>query len=100
MLWPCEARCARGLRGCGGARPKDLGTLDGSRGGLILPRRVKAAFPRLPGADRSEPLPPGGSRVGLCQSSGLDSYSSAIYNVCVAQRAMQEATFLILTALA
>ena len=24
------------------ARPKDLGTLDGSRGGLILPRRVKA----------------------------------------------------------
>jgi hypothetical protein len=27
-----------------GTRPKDLGTLDGSRGGLILPRRVKAAF--------------------------------------------------------
>jgi len=31
---------------------------------------------------------------------GLDSYSSAIYNVRVYQRAMQEATFLILTALA
>ena len=30
-----------------GARPKDLGTLDGSRGGLIIPRRVKAA-PRRP----------------------------------------------------
>ena len=30
----------------------------------------------------------------------LASASSAIYNVCVAQRAMQEATFLILTALA
>src|SRR5258708_1109007 len=26
-------------------RPKDLGTLDGSRGGLILPRRVKVALP-------------------------------------------------------
>jgi hypothetical protein len=26
-----------------GMRPKDLGTLDGSRGGLIIPRRVKAA---------------------------------------------------------
>ena len=25
-----------------GERPKDLGTLDGSRAGLILPRRVKA----------------------------------------------------------
>jgi hypothetical protein len=28
-------------------RPKDLGTLDGSRGGLILPRRVKAACSTL-----------------------------------------------------
>jgi hypothetical protein len=26
-----------------GMRPKDLGTLDESRGGLILPRRLKAA---------------------------------------------------------
>src|SRR5262245_41661830 len=34
-----------GVRGCasGRTRPKDLGTLDGSRGGLILQRRVKAA---------------------------------------------------------
>jgi len=39
-----EAQRARGLCGCRGARPKDLGTLDRSRGGLILPRRVKAAF--------------------------------------------------------
>jgi hypothetical protein len=42
MLWPAETQHARGLYECGGARPKDLGTLDGSRGGLILPRRVKA----------------------------------------------------------
>jgi hypothetical protein len=40
-----EAPGARGLCACGGARPKDLGTLDGSRGGLILPRRVKAGPP-------------------------------------------------------
>ena len=31
---------------------------------------------------------------------GLDNGSSAIYTVCMAERAMQEATFLILTALA
>src|SRR5260370_785599 len=30
-----------------GARPEDLGTLDGSRGGPIIPRRVKAALHRL-----------------------------------------------------
>jgi hypothetical protein len=29
-----------------GSRPKDLGTLDGSRGGLILPGRVKVCPPR------------------------------------------------------
>src|SRR5258708_20613450 len=39
-----EAQRARGLYGCRGARPKHLGTLDCSRGGLILPRRVKAVF--------------------------------------------------------
>jgi hypothetical protein len=41
MLWPCRA--ATGLRGCvtGRMRPKDLGTLDGFRGGLIIPRRVQ-----------------------------------------------------------
>jgi hypothetical protein len=33
-----------GYAHAGGARPKDLGTLDGSCGGLILPRRVKAAL--------------------------------------------------------
>jgi hypothetical protein len=32
-----------GVVRAGRMRPKDLGTLDGSRGGLILPRRVKAA---------------------------------------------------------
>jgi hypothetical protein len=42
-----EAQCAREFGTCGRARPKDLGTLDGSRGGLIIPRRVKAALPRL-----------------------------------------------------
>jgi hypothetical protein len=36
-------RCSLGCARVEGARPKDLGTLDGSRGGLILPRRVKAA---------------------------------------------------------
>jgi hypothetical protein len=30
--------------GRGSMRPKDLGILDGSVDGLILPRRVKAAF--------------------------------------------------------
>jgi hypothetical protein len=34
-----------------GARPKDLGILDGSREGLILVRRVKAALGSLPHQD-------------------------------------------------
>jgi hypothetical protein len=37
-----EAQCAEVCMSAEGARPKDLGTLDGSRGGLMLPRRVKA----------------------------------------------------------
>jgi hypothetical protein len=39
-----EASCARGLCECRATWPKDLETLDGSRGGLILPRRVKASL--------------------------------------------------------
>jgi hypothetical protein len=41
MLWPCGSAWDARVYACGGERPKDLGTLDGSRGGLILPRRVK-----------------------------------------------------------
>jgi PadR family transcriptional regulator len=37
---------------------------------------------------------------GHCPAPGLVSYSSAVYKVFMTQRAMQEATFLILTALA
>jgi DNA-binding PadR family transcriptional regulator len=40
------------------------------------------------------------SRLAVPDEPGLDKYSSAIYDVCVSKRAMQEATFLILTALA
>ncbi len=43
------------------------------------------------------PLPTQAMHSGL---GGLDSNSSAVYNVCMTARAMQEATFLILTALA
>lgn len=43
-----EAACALELCECERTPPKDLGTLDGSRGGLILPRGVKAAYPRSP----------------------------------------------------
>jgi hypothetical protein len=48
MLWPCGGSVRAWVCACGRGRPKDLGTLDGSRGGLILPRRVKAAPGTLP----------------------------------------------------
>jgi hypothetical protein len=41
---PAANGTARGLRAYARVRPKDLGTLDGSRGGLILPRRVKGTL--------------------------------------------------------
>ena len=67
MLWPCRGfACAR-LCEYGGPRPKDLGTLDGSRGGLIIPRRVKAA----PGTD----LGPTGELPSFAERCGLSGYS-------------------------
>jgi hypothetical protein len=47
MLWRCGSSWVRRVARAERLRSKDLGTLDGFRGGLILPRRVKAA-PRHP----------------------------------------------------
>ena len=43
---------------------------------------------------------PGGGTVQHPPEAGLDMSSSTVYKVCMTQRAVQEATFLILTALA
>jgi hypothetical protein len=65
MLWPCRGSMRVGVKaGCGWARPKDLGTLDGSRGGLILPRRVKAACPTFSSGIGSNLSP---SLEGVCR---------------------------------
>ena len=45
MLWPRRGSMNAGGVGERKGPSKDLGTLDGSRGGLILTRRVKAATP-------------------------------------------------------
>jgi hypothetical protein len=52
-----EARSTRGCIPAGGKRPKDLGTLDGSRGGLILPRRAKVTHTTSPSLPRAAGLP-------------------------------------------
>src|ERR1700730_7660258 len=43
MLWLCEGSTVARVYAHGRGAPKDLGTLDGARGGLIFPRRVKVS---------------------------------------------------------
>jgi hypothetical protein len=54
MLWPCGSLQYARVYDCGGERPKDLGTLDGSRGGLILPRRAKVSALHKPRSYRAQ----------------------------------------------
>jgi hypothetical protein len=55
MLWPCEGpTAAKVVRRRKRERPKDLGILDGARGGLILLRRVKVSPGLAVSAERKQ----------------------------------------------